>query len=97
MALGAGRVSFIAPLTFTSALFSILIARLFAQELERVTWRLAAGALVVFIGVYLVSLSKGGWRRAFLRPHGDAGPLSSEWLRGHARDISELGADRHEG
>ena len=59
-ALGAGRVSFIAPLTFTSSLFSILIARLFAQELERVTWRLAAGALVVFIGVYLVSLSKGG-------------------------------------
>jgi drug/metabolite transporter (DMT)-like permease len=59
-ALGAGPVSFVAPLTFTSSLFSILVARLFAQELERVTWRLGVGAFTVFIGVYLVSLSKGG-------------------------------------
>ncbi|MDP6086563.1 MAG: DMT family transporter [Nitrospinota bacterium] len=59
-ALGSGPVSFVAPITFTSSLFSILIARLFAQDLERVTWRLAAGAFTVFIGVYLVSLSNAG-------------------------------------
>ncbi len=59
-ALEMGTVSLVAPLSFTSPLFSILTARLFVQELERVTWRLAVGAFVVFIGIYLVSISQGG-------------------------------------
>jgi drug/metabolite transporter (DMT)-like permease len=30
------------------------------QKLEQVTWRLAAGALTVFIGVVVISMSAGG-------------------------------------
>ena len=59
-ALGTGSVSFVAPLSFTSPLFSILVARMFAQELEQVTWRLALGAAIVFVGIYLVSISTVG-------------------------------------
>ncbi len=59
-ALGSETVSFVAPLAFTSPLFAILIARLFFQSLEQITWRLTVGGAVVFVGVFLVSISKGG-------------------------------------
>ncbi len=59
-ALGLETVSFVTPLVYTSPLFSLLIARLFIQKLEQVTWRLAVGAVVVFLGVILVSISQGG-------------------------------------
>lgn len=54
------EVSFAAPLVFSSPLFSIALSRLFLQSLERVTWRLAIGAAIVFVGIYLVSISEGG-------------------------------------
>lgn len=59
-ALGIETVSFVTPLVYTSPLFSILFSRLLFQQLEQVTWRLVAGAAVVFLGVALVSLSRGG-------------------------------------
>lgn len=59
-ALGIETVSFVTPLVYTSPLFSILFSRLLFQQLEQVTWRLIAGAAVVFLGVALVSLSRGG-------------------------------------
>ena len=59
-ALGSEIVSFVASLAFTSPLFAILIARLLFQRLEQITWRLAVGGAVVFIGVVLISISKGG-------------------------------------
>ena len=36
------------------------MARLFFQDLEQVTWKLAAGGVVVFLGVAVISLSRGG-------------------------------------
>ncbi len=59
-ALGSEIVSFVASLAFTSPLFAILLARLLFQRLEQITWRLAVGGVVVFIGVFLISISKGG-------------------------------------
>jgi len=59
-ALGSESVSFVAPLVFTSPLFAMLISRFFFQDLERVTWKLAAGGVVVFLGVVAISLSRGG-------------------------------------
>jgi len=59
-AVSLGTVSFVAPLFYTSPLVSILIARALIQKLEQVTWRLAAGALSVFVGVVVVSMSSGG-------------------------------------
>lgn len=58
--LSLGPVSFVTPLTYTAPLFTISISRIFLQELEHVTWRLALGALVVSLGAALVSLSRGG-------------------------------------
>ncbi len=59
-ALGSETVSFVTPLVFTSPLFAMLISRLFFQDLEQVTWKLAAGGVVVFLGVVAISLSRGG-------------------------------------
>ena len=59
-AVSLGTVSFVTPLIYTSPLVSILIARVVIQKLEQVTWRLAAGALTVFVGVVVVSMSSGG-------------------------------------
>ena len=59
-ALGSETVSVVTPLVFTSPLFAMLIARLFFQDLEQVTWKLAMGGVVVFLGVVLISLSRGG-------------------------------------
>ncbi len=58
-ALSLGTVSFVTPLFYTSPLVSIVISRALIQKLEQVTWRLAAGAGIVFIGVVLVSMSGG--------------------------------------
>jgi drug/metabolite transporter (DMT)-like permease len=58
-ALGVATVSFVGPLVYISPLVTILIARLFLQRLEKITWRLAVGAASVFIGVILVSISRG--------------------------------------
>ncbi len=59
-AMGASSVSFTTPLIYTMALFSALISRIFFQQLEQITWRLAISAVVVFVGIVLISISRGG-------------------------------------
>ena len=59
-AMGASSVSFTTPLIYTMALFSALISRIFFQQLEQITWRLAISAVVVCIGIALISISRGG-------------------------------------
>ena len=49
-------VVLVAPLVGTSPLVSILLAHLFLQRLERVTWRVVLGALVVGVGVGLIAV-----------------------------------------
>ena len=55
-ALEQGEVSVVAPLVYLSPLLSVLIARMFLQNLEQVTWRLIAGGVSVFLGVVIISL-----------------------------------------
>ncbi|MFQ5693719.1 MAG: DMT family transporter [Nitrospinota bacterium] len=59
-ALGMETVSFVVPLVYTSPFFSISISRILFQHLERISWRLVAGAVAVFLGVVFVTLSRGG-------------------------------------
>lgn len=59
-ALGRAEVSLVTPLVFTSPLLSVLIARLFLQNLERVTWCLIAGGVAIFFGAVIVSLFRAG-------------------------------------
>ena len=59
-ALSDHSVSFVMPLVYTSPFFSILISRLFVQNLEQVIRWLILGAIAVFIGVVLVSISRVG-------------------------------------
>ena len=49
-------VVLVAPLVGTSPLVSILLAHLFLQRLERVTWRVVLGAVVVVVGVGLIAV-----------------------------------------
>ena len=56
-AIALSSVSFTTPLIYTMGLFSALISRLLFQHLEQVTWRLALSAIIVFLGVFLVSRS----------------------------------------
>lgn len=57
-ALSLEMVAFVVPLVYTSPLFSILLARIFLQRLEQVTWHLLLGASIIFLGVIFVSLSR---------------------------------------
>lgn len=50
-------VSFSTPLIHTMGLFSALISRILFQDLEQVTGRLALSAIIVFLGVVLISKS----------------------------------------
>jgi len=59
-AMGDSSVSFTTPLIYTMALFSSLISRIFFQHLEQITWRLAISAVVVCIGIALISNSRAG-------------------------------------
>ena len=59
-ALGRAEVSLVTPLVFTSPLLSVLIARVFFQNLERVTWRLSAGGVAIFFGAVIISLFRAG-------------------------------------
>jgi DME family drug/metabolite transporter len=55
LALGAGTVSVVAPLTGTTPLFVLALSALFLRDVERITVRLAAGTLLIVLGVYLIT------------------------------------------
>ena len=56
LALSEAPVVLVAPLVGSSPLVSILLAHIFLQRIERVTWKTAAGALLVVGGVALVTV-----------------------------------------
>jgi DME family drug/metabolite transporter len=56
-ALGLSEVSVVVPLAGTSPLFVLLLAYCFPSGIERLSWRLVAGAVLIVLGVFLLT----GW------------------------------------
>jgi drug/metabolite transporter (DMT)-like permease len=56
-ALGLGEVSVVVPLAGTSPLFVLLLAYWFPIGIERLSWRLIVGAVLIVLGVFLLT----GW------------------------------------
>jgi len=52
------RVSIIAPLINSYAVFVLVLAPLMARQIEKVTLRKAAGAVLVVVGIFLISAGK---------------------------------------
>jgi uncharacterized membrane protein len=57
VALGLGEVSVVVPLAGTAPLFVLLLAYLFPSGMERLGWRVVVGAVLVVVGVFLLT----GW------------------------------------
>jgi uncharacterized membrane protein len=55
LALGFGDVSVVIPLAGTAPLFVLLIAYLFPSESNRLNWRVILGAVLIVLGVVLLS------------------------------------------
>jgi drug/metabolite transporter (DMT)-like permease len=58
LALSLERVTIVAPLFNSYAIFVLLLTPLLARQIERVTARKVAGAVLVVTGIFLVSLGK---------------------------------------
>jgi drug/metabolite transporter (DMT)-like permease len=58
LALSMERVSIIAPLINSYAVFVLVLAPLIARQIERVTIRKAAGAVLVVAGIFLISAGR---------------------------------------
>jgi uncharacterized membrane protein len=56
MATEGGPVSVVTTIVFSYPLFSLLLSWVFLRKEERLTLRLAAGCLVIVVGVVLVSV-----------------------------------------
>jgi uncharacterized membrane protein len=56
-ALGLGEVSVVVPLAGTSPLFVLLLAYCFPSGIDRLNWRLVTGAVLIVLGVFLLT----GW------------------------------------
>lgn len=52
------RVTIVAPLINSYAVFVLMLTPLMARRIERVTWRKIAGAVLVVAGIFLVSIGK---------------------------------------
>jgi len=55
LALGFGDVSVVIPLAGTAPLFALLLAYLFPSAAERLSWRTVVGAVLIVLGVVLLS------------------------------------------
>ncbi len=55
-ALNLGQVVIVAPLTSLGPLFVLLLIRIFLKELERVTWKIVSGALLIIGGAAVLTL-----------------------------------------
>jgi uncharacterized membrane protein len=53
-ALSVGSVSVVSPLVNSYSIVTIALAAIFLRDLERVTWRIAAAAVLIVAGVALV-------------------------------------------
>jgi drug/metabolite transporter (DMT)-like permease len=51
-------VSIIAPLINSYAVFVLMLTPLMARQIETVTWRKVAGAILVVAGIFLISVGK---------------------------------------
>ena len=60
LALDVAPVVVVAPVTGTNPLFTLVLAQIFIRRLERLSWRAVAGAVLVVIGVAIISLSRPG-------------------------------------
>jgi drug/metabolite transporter (DMT)-like permease len=58
VALGMERVTIVAPLINSYAVFVLMLTPLMARQIERVTWRKIFGAVLVMAGIFLVSVGK---------------------------------------
>ena len=58
LALDNAPVVLVAPLSGTHPLWSILLAHLFLQRIERVTWRTLLGTLMLVAGVALIAVGR---------------------------------------
>ena len=56
-ALGLGEVSVVVPLAGTAPLFVLLLAYWFPSGIERLSWRVVTGAVLIVLGVFLLT----GW------------------------------------
>ena len=55
IALSLGTVSVVAPLTGTAPIFVLLMSPFFLRGVERPTWRVVAGTVLIVVGVYLIT------------------------------------------
>lgn len=58
-ALNIGSVIIVSPLSAISPLFVIVIAGIFLRKVERVTWKIALGAVLIIGGMVILSLFPG--------------------------------------
>jgi uncharacterized membrane protein len=59
-ALNIGSVLIVSPLTAISPLFIIMIAAIFLRKIERVTWKITLGAVLIIAGTFMLSFFPGG-------------------------------------
>ncbi|HEX6675270.1 MAG TPA: DMT family transporter [Actinomycetes bacterium] len=60
VALGYGEVSVVSPLSATAPLFVLLLALLFPSDVQKLGWRVAAGTVLIVLGVFLLTGLKTG-------------------------------------
>ena len=58
LALSMERVTIVAPLINSYAVFVLILTPLMARQIERVTWRKIVGAILVVAGIFLVSTGR---------------------------------------
>jgi len=58
VALGLGEVSVVAPLAGTAPLFVLLFASLFLKGVEQLTGRIVVGAILIVLGVFLLTVKR---------------------------------------
>lgn len=56
LAISRAPIVLVAPLAGIHPLIAIVLAHFFLQRLERVTWRIVVGAMLVVVGVVLIAL-----------------------------------------
>ena len=55
LALGLGEVSVVIPLAGTAPLFVLFLAYLFPSGAAKLGWRVVAGAVLIVLGVFLLT------------------------------------------
>jgi drug/metabolite transporter (DMT)-like permease len=57
-ALVMGEVSTVAPIQGASPLFALILSKIFLKKAEKITWKIATGALALVSGVIIISMFK---------------------------------------